>query len=69
MSAEVEALVRRGYRVSEVAKMLGIGERSAWRLISSGELRSIHPTPGTTRVTPESLDDFMASRPLAGGGR
>jgi len=45
--------------VSDAARLLGIGERSAWRLIARQELRSIRL--GGRRMVPRTEVDRLAS--------
>ena len=62
--AEVQTVqaARRGYSVREVATQLGIGERSVWRLVSTGDLRAIRVSAGSVRVLAEDLAKFLDSR-------
>jgi excisionase family DNA binding protein len=51
-------LVRETLTVPEVAKALGIGDTLAWRLVQTGELRTVKL--GRRRLVPRSaVDDLL----------
>ena len=54
---------RKAYRVSEVAEQLGLSERTCWRLISDGKLKS-QSLPGCNVkvITDKALDNFIAGK-------
>lgn len=56
----VEASLRRTYRVDEVAKMLGISRAAAYNLVAAGFLRAIRA--GRLILIPvDALDEFLKS--------
>lgn len=48
-------------RLKDAAERLTISRTSLERLIRSGRIRVVHPTPGTTRVTSAEIDAYIAS--------
>ena len=57
-----EVIVRRTYRVEEVATMLGISRASAYNLVSAGYIRAIHA--GRLILIPvEAIDEFVKACP------
>ena len=50
---------RRTYRVRDVASILGISERSAWRLISSRELPCVRFGVQSVRILADDLESFI----------
>ena len=52
------SVVRRTYRVEEVAKMLGVGRATAYNLVKEGYIRSIR-AGGLILVPVEALDEFL----------
>jgi len=54
-------LVKETLTVPEAAKALGIGDTLAWRLVQSGELRTVKL--GRRRLVPRAaLDDLLGGR-------
>jgi excisionase family DNA binding protein len=51
------------YRIKEAAEQLGVSERTCWRLIADGKLKS-QELPGCSVkvVTNKSLDNFIAGK-------
>ena len=51
------------YRIKEAAKQLGLSERTCWRLISDGKLKS-QSLPGCSVkvITDKALDNFIAGK-------
>jgi excisionase family DNA binding protein len=47
--------------VDEAAKRLRVSRRTLYRLVATGRIRVIHPTPGRTMVTERELDAYVAS--------
>lgn len=57
-------LVRETLTVPEAAKALGIGDTLAWRLVQTGELRTVKL--GRRRLVPRSaLDELLRGRVAA----
>jgi excisionase family DNA binding protein len=65
----VEPLIQVGLRVPEAAAVLGIGRRSVWRLISTGELASVRLGGRSRRILRDDLDSYLASLRRTGGAR
>ena len=53
---------RKAVRVSEAAKMLGIGKTKAYELVKRGEIPSIQLGPRLLLVPVQALDDLLARR-------
>jgi excisionase family DNA binding protein len=49
------------YTVKEAAVRMTISTRSLYRLINSGRIRVVHPTPGSTRITKREVEAYIAS--------
>jgi excisionase family DNA binding protein len=60
LRAERDDRVLLTYR--QVAKRLGVGERTAWGLIERGTIPSVRIGPKLRRVEPAALDAYIASR-------
>ena len=54
-----EELPRRGYRVDEVAKLIGCSEAFVWKLIKEGKLRSAKV--GRVRIVPADALEAILS--------
>lgn len=55
----------RAYRVSDIARMLGIGRSSAYALVSKGQFKTVRI--GTAiRISKKSFDDWLDSQPKIG---
>jgi excisionase family DNA binding protein len=48
--------------VAEVARVLHLGETRTWRLISSGEIRSLVVGTRARRVTRAAVEDYLVAR-------
>ncbi len=56
----------RVFSIREAAKFLSISERTAWALISSGELASVQVSRGRRGVTLRDLEAFVEARRVGG---
>jgi excisionase family DNA binding protein len=45
----------------EVQSRLRVSRRTLFRLIESGRIRTVHPTPGRTMVTEREVNAYLAS--------
>jgi excisionase family DNA binding protein len=60
----MEAAEAKVHRVSQVSKVLGIGETSVREIIAAGELRAVRLC-GRLAVTEEALREYIAGLPDA----
>lgn len=47
--------------VPQAAQRLTVSTAAVYRLIASGDLRLVRPTPGTTRVRSDELEAYLVS--------
>lgn len=47
------------YKVDEAAKLLSIGKRKLWQLISAGKIRVVKLPPRSTRIRADDLAKFI----------
>jgi excisionase family DNA binding protein len=48
--------------VQRTADLLDVSVQSVRRLLASGQLRAVHPVPGSVRVRADDLAEFIARR-------
>lgn len=48
--------------VTRVAKALGLSTKRVYKLVESGRLESLRPTPRTIRITRSSLEAFVQQK-------
>jgi excisionase family DNA binding protein len=55
--------------VRDVAARLGVSVRTAWTLISLGQIPTVKVGPRATRVHPQDLERFISERRARAGRR
>ena len=48
------------YTIDEAAQRLTVSRRTLFRLIEKGRIRVVHPSPGTTRITEQEIENYTA---------
>ena len=52
-------------RISEAALVLGVSQRTVWRMVAEGQLKAVH-VRGCTRIYRSSLDEYLKKNERVG---
>jgi excisionase family DNA binding protein len=51
------------YAPSQVAELLGLSEKTIWKLVKSGKLRGIRVSPRRVKISELAVEEFLRSCP------